>query len=127
MLKLYVQEYLNTINKTQYWLSKKTGISANAISKICNGETIRITLDALSKICEALNCTPNDIIKPANSPFKWPESIIDSDKKNDYSYQVELDGENCVRISKQQFENLLKSMLDKAFDKALEEINSGTE
>ena len=31
------------------------------ISNICNGDTKSIRLDTIEKICQALNCTPNDI------------------------------------------------------------------
>ena len=60
-MKLNVKQILEKQGKTPYWLSKVTGISNNNISNICNGETKSIRLDTIEKICQALNCTPNDI------------------------------------------------------------------
>lgn len=62
MVELNVKSILDEQGKSQYWLSKKTGISPNNIGKICNGETKNIRLDTMDKICNALNCTPNDIL-----------------------------------------------------------------
>ena len=60
-MKLNVKQILEKQGKTPYWLSKVTGISNNNISNICNGDTKSIRLDTIEKICQALNCTPNDI------------------------------------------------------------------
>lgn len=51
-------------------LMKKANISANIISKIKNGQYI--ALDKIESICNALNCTPNDIL----------EFIFDSEEGN---------------------------------------------
>ncbi|RHA50480.1 helix-turn-helix domain-containing protein [Lachnospira eligens] len=61
MYKLNVKNLLDAKGKTQYWLSKQTGISANNVSKIYNGETINIRLDTINKLCEALECTPCEL------------------------------------------------------------------
>ena len=61
MYKLNVKNLLDAKGKTQYWLAKKTGISANNVSKIYNGETINIRLDTINKLCEALECTPCEL------------------------------------------------------------------
>lgn len=61
MYKLNVKNLLDATGKTQYWLSKQTGISANNISKIYNGETVNIRLDTINKLCVALNCKPGDL------------------------------------------------------------------
>ena len=47
------------INKTQ--LCEITGISTNAMAKLGKNETVQ--LDVLCKICEALSCDLNDIVK----------------------------------------------------------------
>ena len=41
-------------------LMKKANISANIISKLKNGQYI--ALDKVESICNALECTPNDIL-----------------------------------------------------------------
>lgn len=61
MYKLNVKNLLDAKGKTQYWLSKQTGISANNVSKIYNGETINIRLDTINKLCDALECTPCEL------------------------------------------------------------------
>lgn len=61
MYKLNVKNLLEAKGKTQYWLSKQTGISANNVSKIYNGETVNIRLDTINKLCEALECTPCEL------------------------------------------------------------------
>lgn len=61
MYKLNVKNLLDAKGKTQYWLSKQTGISANNVSKIYNGETVNIRLDTINKLCEALKCTPCEL------------------------------------------------------------------
>ena len=63
MYKLNVKNLLDTTGKSQYWLAKQTGISANNISKIYNGETVNIRLDTINKLCNVLNCTPGDLFK----------------------------------------------------------------
>ena len=50
--------------KTPYQLTKATGLSPSNASKLFNGSSLMISLDTLGKLCEALNCTPNDILLP---------------------------------------------------------------
>lgn len=61
MLKLRVNEILESKGKTPYWLGKQTGISQNNIGKICNGETSTIRFDTLEKICDALDCSIEEL------------------------------------------------------------------
>lgn len=63
MYKLNVKNLLDATGKSQYWLAKQTGISANNISKIYNGETVNIRLETINKLCNVLNCTPGDLFK----------------------------------------------------------------
>lgn len=67
MLKLRVNEILEYKGKTPYWLSKQTGISPNNIGKICNGETNTIRFDTLEKICEALDCSIEELFESENN------------------------------------------------------------
>lgn len=69
MLKLKVRELLNEQQKSGYWLAKETGVSTNAISKLCNQETNTIRFDTLEKICIALHCTPNQLFESTNQQF----------------------------------------------------------
>lgn len=56
-IKKYVDNQFNNLNQ----FAKATGINYQAIQKIYNGETSRITFDNLESICKVLNVTPNDI------------------------------------------------------------------
>ena len=61
MLRLRIHEILEEQGKTQYWLSKQTGISPNNIAKICNGETSSLRFDTIEKLCLVLNCKISDL------------------------------------------------------------------
>lgn len=63
-MKITLIDTLQKRKKSQYWLAKETGIAASTISNLCTGKTTRIDFDVIEKICDALNCTPNDIIMP---------------------------------------------------------------
>ena len=45
-------------------LMRKANISANIISKIKNGQYL--ALDKVESICQAMDCTPNDILEFIN-------------------------------------------------------------
>lgn len=62
-MKVIIDEILDRMGKTSYWLSKETGISQYSMLKIIKGETDSIKFENIQKICKVLNCTPNDIFK----------------------------------------------------------------
>lgn len=66
MLRLRVNEILESKGKTPYWLGKQTGISQNNIGKICNGETSTIRFDTLEKICDSLDCSIEELFVSNN-------------------------------------------------------------
>jgi putative transcriptional regulator len=43
-------------------LSEKVGIHVNNLSKLKNGDVAFIRLETLDKICEALDCTPGELL-----------------------------------------------------------------
>ncbi len=53
-------EYMKTHNYSQYYLLKHD-IDSKTIFKLRRNENI--TLLTLEKLCRAMNCTPNDIVK----------------------------------------------------------------
>lgn len=83
MYKLNVKNLLDATGKTQYWLSKQTGISANNIGKIYNGETVNIRLDTINKLCHALDCTPGDLFTDGNEKSEPINPVIFYANKND--------------------------------------------
>lgn len=62
MIKITIKNKLKEMDKSIYWLHKESGITYANLSNITNGKTTSIKWDILEKICEALECTPNDII-----------------------------------------------------------------
>lgn len=44
-------------------LCRMTGIAYNALQRYCKSEIKRVDLDVISRICEALECNIEDIIK----------------------------------------------------------------
>ncbi len=63
MLYINVKEILKEKKKTKYWLIKEMGCSYQAMSDVINNNTKGMKFETLEKLCEVLECTPNDIIK----------------------------------------------------------------
>lgn len=61
-MRFKIDDILKERKSSRYQLAKQTGISENALGKICRNETSSIEFSTIEKICKALNCTPNDII-----------------------------------------------------------------
>lgn len=57
------KEQMKEKNISQNILSKITNLSVNTIRSYYHGNIKRVDLDVISRICEALNCEINDIIK----------------------------------------------------------------
>lgn len=62
-MKIILNDTLKKLNKSQYWLSKETGIAASTISNLCNNKTNRIEFNTVDLICNALNCNLSDIFE----------------------------------------------------------------
>jgi putative transcriptional regulator len=65
-LQILIDEILDKRKKTRYWLAKKTNITYQNIMKICNNQTNSISFDVLERLCNALDCNPNDILNINN-------------------------------------------------------------
>ncbi|MCR3761905.1 helix-turn-helix transcriptional regulator [Clostridium felsineum] len=63
MIKVLLNELLEKKGVTKYYLSKKTGISANALSKFSNNKTTQVSFTMLNNICNILDCNIEDILK----------------------------------------------------------------
>lgn len=63
MIIITIDNILKKQKRSKYWLIKNTNITYQAITKLIKNETTSISFENLEKICKALNCTPNDIIK----------------------------------------------------------------
>lgn len=63
LIKFKVKVMLAMREMTQKDLAEKTGIRPPTISAICTGAIKHLPVDALDKICNALNCQPADIME----------------------------------------------------------------
>lgn len=63
MLYINVKEILKEKKKSKYWLIKEMGGSYQAISDVMNNNTKGIRFETIEKLCNVLECTPNDIFK----------------------------------------------------------------
>ncbi|MFH0345217.1 helix-turn-helix domain-containing protein [Bacillus vallismortis] len=70
MIKFKLDKLLEKHDKSMYWLSRKTEIRPNTISKWVNNEQLNeedkvksINVEALDRICKVLNCKLEDVIE----------------------------------------------------------------
>lgn len=60
-MRIKIDSVLQDRGKSRYWLSQQLNCSYQSLVKLCNSETTSISFDLMSRICNALNCLPNDI------------------------------------------------------------------
>lgn len=63
MIRITLDEILAIKGKIKYWLAKETDINYQTLLLLQQNKTTSIRFETLEKICIALDCTPNDIIK----------------------------------------------------------------
>ncbi len=61
MLKMNVQNLLDERGKTRYWLVKEMQTTYKTVNKLCDNTLTGLQLDTIEKLCEILECTPNDL------------------------------------------------------------------
>ena len=61
MLKLDIERLLEEKGKTKYWLWKRTNLTYTNFDNLIKNRTKSIRYSNLEKICEVLECTPNDL------------------------------------------------------------------
>ena len=61
MLKLNIEKLLEKKGKTKYWLWKQTNLTYTNFDNLIKNRTKSIRYSNLEKLCEALECTPNDL------------------------------------------------------------------
>jgi len=79
-------------NLTQQQVAKRASLSKTTISNLESGKQVKIELDTIGKLCQALECTPNDIFELDYGP---EENIARKQKKaiSQYIGSVEYDKE----------------------------------
>ena len=60
-MQITIDDMLRKRNKSRYWLAKNTECNYQNLCKICNNKTDSMSFSLTQKICDALNCEPNDI------------------------------------------------------------------
>lgn len=61
MIKMNVQNLLNKKGRTRYWLVKEMQTTYKTVNKICDNTLTGLQLETIEKLCEILECTPNDL------------------------------------------------------------------
>ncbi len=62
-MKLMINDILKEKKKTKYWLSKELGITKVNALRLANCKTQLIHFSLIEKLCDVLECTPNDLFK----------------------------------------------------------------
>jgi putative transcriptional regulator len=62
MIQIRLNELLEQKGRTLYWLSQQSGVRYATIWNLSRGEVGRLSIDALDRICEALDCQPGDLL-----------------------------------------------------------------
>jgi putative transcriptional regulator len=60
MIRIKIEKLLG--ERTLYWLSQETGIRWATLAAMAAGKAKRVDLDALDRICAALECEPGDLL-----------------------------------------------------------------
>lgn len=63
MIKIHLSKIMGLQRINIQKLSELTGLSRSTISNIYNEKVNRVDLDTLSSMCEALNCTIQDLLE----------------------------------------------------------------
>lgn len=61
MIKMNVQKLLDEKKRTRYWLVKEMQTTYKTVNKICDNTLTGLQLDTIEKLCDILECTPNDL------------------------------------------------------------------
>ena len=62
-MKVKVKQLLKEQSHSLYWLARKTGLNYSHLKRIVQGETESISFETIEALCDALDCTPNDILE----------------------------------------------------------------
>lgn len=81
MIKILLSRKLGELRWTQADLSRATGIRAATINALYNEVADRVSLDQLSKICEALDCDLPDIMEYIPNKVKTSGTRLGKQKK----------------------------------------------
>ncbi|MBE6774391.1 MAG: helix-turn-helix transcriptional regulator [Clostridia bacterium] len=66
MINMNVQKLLDERNRTRYWLVKQMQTTYKTVNKICDNTLTGLQLETIEKLCQILECTPNDLFTIEN-------------------------------------------------------------
>ena len=61
MIKMNVQNLLDKKCKTRYWLVKEMQTTYKTVNKLCDNTLTGLQLETIEKLCDILECSPNDL------------------------------------------------------------------
>jgi len=61
-MRIKIDQLLKEKQKTRYWLAKEIGVTYPNLCKLADGKTESIKFDILEKICDKLECSPNELL-----------------------------------------------------------------
>ena len=61
MIRLNIQNLLDSRNKTRYWLVKHMESNYETVNRLCDNHSVALQLDTIEKLCKVFECTPNDL------------------------------------------------------------------
>jgi putative transcriptional regulator len=66
MIEIRIDELLENLGRSFYWLAKETGISHTTLWRLKKGKALGINFETLEKTCETLKCQPGDVLSHTN-------------------------------------------------------------
>lgn len=61
MIKTNIQNLLDKKGRTRYWLVKEMQTTYKTVNKICDNTLTGLQLETIEKLCDILECSPNDL------------------------------------------------------------------
>lgn len=68
MIYIKINEALERMGKTAYWLAMETGINHTTLSQIRHNQNKAINIEYFEKICKALGCEPGELLEIRPDP-----------------------------------------------------------
>lgn len=62
MIEMRLNELLQERSRTLYWLAKQANVRYATVWNLSRGETGRLSIEVLDRICETLDCQPGDLL-----------------------------------------------------------------
>ena len=75
MIRVHLSKLLGERRMKTSELSRKTGISQNALLKLYHDKADRVRFDTLDKICSALGCSVGELLEHVDDPPGVREEI----------------------------------------------------